>query len=194
MKHGVTPRGTNAHELPMALAGLFGPENANNMVLKLWNKEFNGKLATALTDTFTTDVFLKTFDSQLAEIFKTLRQDSGSPEEWTDKVIAHLAHLGINPLTRTALYSDSLNPQRVFDIMEYTRNRIKALFGIGTNLTNDVGVKPLNMAIKLLYIIMADGQRKGLCKISDDPGKISGDKMAILEWPKKLDLEFGRAA
>lgn len=193
LKHDLTPMGTSAHELFMAMAGLYGPENANKMVLDLWTKEYNGKLATALTDTFTTDIFLRDFKGQRTEVFKGLRQDSGSPEAWTDKVIAHLVKLGIDPLTRTALYSDSLNPQRVLEIMEYSRNRIKTLFGIGTNLTNDVGAKPLNMVIKLLYI-MENNQRKGLCKISDDPGKISGDPEVIANWPKRLGLEINKKA
>lgn len=196
MELGLTPVGTFAHELVMGIAGIFGPENANRIVMELWAKEFGGKLSTALTDTFTTEVFLRSYNGQSAEIFKTLRQDSGSPEKWTDLILAHLNSLGIDPLTRTALYSDSLDVKRVLEIIEYNKNRIKALFGIGTNLTNDVGAKPLNMVIKLLYI-MLEGKRVDVCKISDDPGKISGGPEAVQNWPRILGVpifaQAGRA-
>lgn len=189
METGVPAIGTFAHEWVMGHAGLFGPELANRKALEVWGKEFNGKLATALTDTLTTEVFLKDFDAQQAEVFKAFRQDSGSPEAWTDKIIARLHQLNIDPLTRTALYSDGLAVEDALRILNYTRNKIQTLFGIGTNLTNDVGVKPLNIVIKLLYIENLLKQRVGVCKISDNPGKVSGDSLAIPETFQRLGLE-----
>lgn len=191
MDHNLRPIGTFAHEWVMALSGIYGPELANKMALEIWAKEFNGKLATALTDTLTTDVFLQSFDGSVAETFKAFRQDSGSPEKWTEKIINKLHQLGIDPLTRTALYSDALTTERALEILRYNEGKIQTLFGIGTHFTNDVGVIPLNMVIKLLYVQM-NGQRIGVCKFSDDLGKVSGDPQAIVETAKKLNLEVPR--
>jgi nicotinate phosphoribosyltransferase len=188
MEHKIPVKGTFAHELVMAMAGIFGPEIANPATLSLWNKEYQGKLPVALTDTLTTEVFLQTFKGRAAEDYKTLRQDSGSPERWTDMVIDHFKQIGIDPLTRTALYSDGLDIQRVLEILRYNEGKINSAFGIGTNLTNDVGVRPLNMVIKLHFIVLENGQRVGVCKLSDDLGKISGDTQAIKDTLRVLGL------
>lgn len=187
LKFGLTPVGTFAHELVMAMAGIYGVELANIMTLKLWNKEYQGKLATALTDTYTTGTFLKDFSREFTEVFKTLRQDSGNPNEWTDNVVRHLFQLGINPLTRTALYSDALDIYGVLDILKYNCNKINSIFGIGTNLTNDVGVAPLNMVIKLHHVNIG-GKLIGVCKLSDNPGKVSGNPEVVSRTVESLAL------
>lgn len=189
MRYDLLPIGTFAHEWVMGMAGILGVEYANQMAMEYWFKEFGGKLATALTDTFTTDVFLRAYTREKARMFPTLRQDSGSPERWTDLVVDHIKSLGLNPLDFTALYSDSLNPQRVLEIMDYSRGRIKTLFGIGTNFTNDVGPKPLNMVIKMFYLTRPDiFGTIPVVKLSDDLGKISGDKRVVRGIMDRLEL------
>jgi nicotinate phosphoribosyltransferase len=176
----------------MAMAGLYGVDKANTKALEIWANQFNGKLSTALTDTYTTEVFLKAFDKDKAQVFKTLRQDSGSPEKWTDQVVTHLRDvLGLNPQDFTALFSDSLNPKRAIEIQRYTEGLIKAVFGIGTNWTNDVGRKPLNMVIKMRWIMRTLGEQKvQVVKLSDDQGKTSGDQETTQQTMKKLGLVY----
>ncbi len=174
-KHNTRPIGTMAHELPMVIAGLYGFRSANEILLKSWQDEFNGDLGIALTDTFTTKVFLQSFNREHANTFDGVRQDSGSPEEFSGLIIEHYKSLGIDPMTKTIIFSDNLNASRAIEIAKYCEGKIKCSFGIGTNFTNDVGVKPLNIVIK------ADcAGRKGqpmlpTVKLSDSIGKITGD-------------------
>lgn len=192
MKHNLTPIGTFAHEWVMGMAGVFGVEEANKKAMEIWAKEFNGKLSTALTDTFTTEVFLRSYTADMSAIFKTLRQDSGSPERWTDKILTHIKeNLGLNPKDFTALYSDALDTQRALEILEYSKEKINVLFGIGTNFTNDVGVIPLNMVIKMFNITKPETLNPiPVVKLSDDLGKISGDKSVVHEITEKLELKI----
>lgn len=192
MKHNLNPIGTFAHEWVMGIAGIYGVEEANKKAMEIWAKEFNGKLSTALTDTFTTEVFLRSYTPEMAAIFKTLRQDSGSPEAWTDKVLTHIReNLGLNPKDFTALYSDALNTQRALEILQYSKEKINVLFGIGTNFTNDVGPKPLNMVIKMFNITKPERLTFiPVVKLSDDLGKISGDRSVVHEIAERLEIEL----
>ena len=90
MRFNLKPVGTYAHEWVMGQAGIYGVEKANRVAMELWQNEFDGRLSTALTDTFTTEVFLRSYNRERALNFRTLRQDSGSPEKWTDQVVFHL--------------------------------------------------------------------------------------------------------
>lgn len=191
MRFNLKPVGTYAHEWVMGQAGIYGVEKANKKAMELWQDEFDGRLSTALTDTFTTEVFLRSFNKEKALNFKTLRQDSGSPEKWTDQVVFHLrSNLNLESTDFSALYSDSLNPRRVMEINNYAKGKVKALFGIGTNLTNDVGVKPLNMVIKMFYIGKPgfEGQQIPVVKLSDTPGKVSGASEKVGEYRQRLAI------
>lgn len=181
-RHDLSPVGTFAHEWVMAHAGIFGNKSANKRALEAWKNEYHGNLGIALSDTFTTDTFLKDFSEESSKLYDGARQDSGSPTEWVDKLIRHYQSFTpmIDPLSKTAVFSDGLNIDKVLEIENYCQGRIKTLYGIGTNLTNDVGVTPLNMVVKLRYIKPAGADQKTwVCKISDDPSKASGDPQAI---------------
>lgn len=179
MKHGLTPIGTFPHEWIMVHAALFGYRMATSMALQVWVREFEGQLGIALSDTFGTDEFLRSFTAFYANLFSGVRQDSGDPVEIMEKVIRHYQSLFIDPTTKTFVASDSLNTEKVLRILAYCQNRIRCLFGIGTYLTNDVGVIPLNFVIKLFRVILADGLVIPVVKLSDDKGKVSGDPRAI---------------
>lgn len=178
MKYNLTPIGTFAHEWVMAHAAMFGYKMATPLALESWIKEFNGQLGIALSDTFTTDEFLRHFNARFARLFDGIRQDSGDPLESLEKFIRHYQKLRIDPTTKTFVASDSLDVEKALRIQEQARGRIRTLFGIGTNLTNDVGVKPLNFVIKLFRVILEDGQVVPVIKLSDDYSKISGDQRA----------------
>lgn len=183
MKHKCRPIGTQAHEWYMAIAAMNGYIQANKIGLEEWVNVYNGDLGIALSDTFTTDVFFRDFNTKYARLFDGVRHDSGNPFKFADKVIEHYKKLRIDPLTKTIIFSDNLNIEKVEKIEEHCKNKIKTSYGIGTNLTNDVGVKPLNMVIKLTNVKIGT-EWFPTVKLSDDIGKHTGD-IETIELCKK---------
>lgn len=168
MKYGCKPIGTYAHEYVQMYQGIPGVTLAytNKMAMDEWFEEYQGDLGTALTDTLGTDLFLMDFNKLQANCYTGVRHDSGDPIIWGEKIITHYEKLGINPKTKTLLFSDSLDFDRAQDIYNHFRDRIKVSFGIGTNLSNDTGAEPLNIVIKLQYV-----NGHPVAKLSDVPGK-----------------------
>lgn len=168
MKYGCKPIGTYAHEYVQMYQGIPGVTLAytNKMAMDEWFEEFQGDNGTALTDTLGTDLFLMDFNKLQANCYTGVRHDSGDPIAWGEKIIAHYEKLGIDPKTKTLLFSDSLDFDKAQNIYDHFRNRIKVSFGIGTNLSNDTGVDPLNIVIKLQYV-----NGHPVAKLSDVPGK-----------------------
>jgi len=117
---------------------------------------------------------LRDFSGKFLNLFQGVRQDSGNPLIFVDKIVEHYKKNNINPLEKVIVFSDSLNPLKAVEIFDYCQGKIKCSFGIGTNLTADVGVKPLNMVIKLWEV---NGTK--IAKLSDEPGKETGDPEAI---------------
>ncbi len=178
--YNLTPIGTEAHEWFMFHAAKYGFQMANELGLKHWADVYNGSLGTALADTFTTEAFLKAFNMKYAKLYDGVRQDSGDPFEFADKFIAHYKKLGIDPLSKTIVFSDSLDPDTAKDIQNYCIGKIKCSFGIGTNLSNDVGVIPLNMVIKMSAAKPTpEDEWIPTIKLSDVDGKHTGDVKMI---------------
>jgi nicotinate phosphoribosyltransferase len=134
--------------------------------LENWVQEYRGKLGIALSDTIGIDAFLRDFDLYFAKLFDGLRQDSGDPYEWTEKIIHHYKKLGIEPMTKTAVYSDGLTFEKSLDLYHKFKDEIKTSFGIGTYLTNDTPMKAPQIVIK-----MTKCNGKPVAKVSDSPGK-----------------------
>lgn len=179
MKYQVKPIGTHAHEWFMFHAAEYGFEMANAMGLEHWVDVYRGDLGVALSDTYTTDVFLRQFDTKFAKLFDGVRHDSGDPIEFTNKVIAHYKKLGINPLYKYIIFSDGLNPEKVEHIANECQGKIGLSFGIGTNLTNDVGVRPMNIVVKLTEVFTRDHRWVETVKLSDEPNKHTGSQRMI---------------
>ena len=178
-KHNVRMIGTMAHELISTLSGIHGPQSANSKMLETWVNEYNGDLGIALTDTFTTDVFLRDFRGNFARTFDGVRHDSGDPFEFTDTIVAHYESLGIDPMSKTIVFSDGLDADKAIAIAKYCRGKIKCSFGIGTNLSNDVGVDPLNIVIKVFRARKKRWPWIPVVKLSDEPGKNTGDPIMV---------------
>lgn len=185
MLYGVKPIGTHAHEWFMFHAARYGYKMANAMGLENWVEVFRGDLGVALSDTYTTEVFFKQFDKKFAKLFDGVRHDSGDPIEFANKTIAHYESHGINPLFKFIIFSDGLNPQKVKSITEATQGKIGISFGIGTNLTNDVGLKPMNIVIKLTDVMYDNLEWIPAVKLSDEPGKHTG-KPEVIRLAKEL--------
>jgi nicotinate phosphoribosyltransferase len=178
-KYDVTPIGTHAHEWFMFHAAKYGYKMANHLAMENWTDVFRGDLGIALSDTFTTEVFFKAFDKKFAKLYDGVRHDSGDAYEFTDKVVKHYNSLGIDPKSKVIVFSDGLNPEKAVEIKNYCRGKIKCSFGIGTNFSNDVGVTPLNMVIKMVSAKPEDEEWMDCIKLSDSKGKHIGNKKEI---------------
>ena len=181
MKYGIKPIGTYAHEYVQMYQGIPGVQLAytNKLAMTEWFDEYQGDNGTALTDTLGTDLFLMDFNKLQANCYTGVRHDSGDPFEWGEKMIAHYHKLGIDPKTKTLLFSDSLDFDRAQAIADHFRGRINTSFGIGTFLSNDTCEAPLNIVIKLQYV-----NGHPVAKLSDDWGKAMCQDEEYLEYLK----------
>jgi len=178
MLRGLTPIGTHAHEWFMFHATVYGYQMANTKALENWVEVYQGDLGIALTDTYTTDVFFKTFNTKYSKLFDGVRHDSECPYTFTDKSVAHYKSQKIEPLSKTIVYSDGLNTDLAVEINDYCKGKIKDSYGIGTHFTNDVGVKALNMVIKITQVLV-NGIWVDAVKLSDSETKHTGTKEEV---------------
>jgi nicotinate phosphoribosyltransferase len=172
-KYGLTPVGTMAHEYIMCVGQgthKYNPAYSNWFALDAWVREYGILNGTALTDTITTDCFLRDFQLTYATLFSGVRHDSGDPYEWGEKMIKHYESLGIDPKVKTLLFSDSLDFSRASALRDAFKSKIKVAFGIGTYISNDTDVEPLNIVMKVTacngndVAKISDTQGKGMCK------------------------------
>lgn len=179
---GVAPIGTMAHEYMQAFQGFdIRLRDFQKAALEAWVQEFRGDLGTALTDVITIDAFLRDFDLYFAKLFDGLRHDSGDPYEWGEKIIAHYKKQRIDPMTKRLVFSDSLNLPKAIDIYRHFKGRTQTSFGIGTNLTNDTPIPPINIVMKM---ISCNGQP--VAKISDSQGKTMGVDPTFMAYLKQV--------
>ena len=164
---GLIPMGTMAHEYLQACQAL-GPRLRDSQTygFDMWAKEYRGDLGIALSDVYGLKPFLKDFDMYFCKLFDGARNDSGDPFAWGEAMIKHYAENKCDPRSKTLIFSDSLDIPRTLELYRRFKHRIRLGFGIGTNLMNDVGPRPLNIVIKM---IEANGQP--VAKISDTPEK-----------------------
>ena len=188
-KYNLTPHAMMAHEMFSAIAAMYGVENANKIALEKWVETYQGFLGPALTDTYTTDFFLRTFNPFLAELFDELLHDSGEPKVWFDKVINHYTSLGIEPKLKKAWFSDSIDSfEKMKGIINTVGGRMQEIFCIGTWLTNDFDdLKPLNMVFKLAEVKRTEYEpRQFAVKLSDVSGKYNGDENTIKDYLTRI--------
>ena len=190
-KHGLRVSGTHPHEWIQFHGAMFGYKMANYMAMEDWINVYDGDLGTVLTDTYTTDVFMRNFSKKHAMLFTSLRHDSGDPLQFTEKVIARYRELRVDPTIKYIIFSDGLDPERAIEIANYCKGRIGASFGIGTNFSNDVGngVRPMNIVMKLWKCKMTEKERWHPCvKLSDVDGKHTGEPEEIELAQRTLGL------
>ena len=181
-KYGLTPIGTMAHEyLQSYQASGIQLRHFQKAALEDWVQEFRGDLGIALTDVVGMDAFLADFDLYFAKLFDGLRHDSGDPVEWGEKALAHYAKLRIDPRTKRLVFSDALTLEKALALYRHFAGRVQTGFGIGTSLTNDLGLTPLNIVMKL---ITCNGQP--VAKISDSPGKTLCDDRTFLTYLEEV--------
>lgn len=177
---GLKPIGTFAHELPMGYAGLADARGedirtSHGRFLDEWDERYGPDLGTALTDTFTTDFFFNDFSDQQTRNYKALRHDSGDPVAFAEQAIDFYEAHGIDPLTKTIVFSDGLDIDTIVALHQRFEHQIGNVYGWGTTLTNDLGIKPLNVVMKLTHIQdKRTGQAAETVKLSDNASKHTG--------------------
>ena len=178
----IIPIGTMAHEFLQAFQALdVRLRDFQKSALETWVQEYRGDLGIALTDVVGMDAFLLDFDLYFAKLFDGLRHDSGDPYEWGDKAYEHYKKLKIDSKTKMLTFSDGLNVEKAWQLHQYFKDRFQVSFGIGTNLTNDMGQTPLNIVLKL---VECNGQ--SVAKISDSPGKTMTDNDTFLAYLRQV--------
>ena len=179
---GLRPLGTLAHEYLQAHQAL-GPRLRDSQVaaLEAWAKEYRGDLGIALSDVYGLTAFLRDFDMYFCKLFDGTRHDSGDPFAWGERVLAHYQANRVDPRSKILVFSDGLDIPKVMQLYQHFHGRCQLAFGVGTNLTNDVGPTPLNIVIKM---VRCNGQP--VAKLSDSPGKNMCDDEAYIAYLRQV--------
>ena len=179
---GLTPIGTMAHEFLQAFQALdVNLRQFQKAALESWVQEYRGDLGIALTDVVGMDAFLADFDLYFAKLFDGLRHDSGDPVVWGEKMIEHYHKLRIDPATKMLTFSDSLDIDRAIALYGHFATRTQVSFGIGTNLTNDLGIEPLQIVMKLVRC-----NDRPVAKLSDTANKLMCDDPVFLAYLRQI--------
>ena len=182
MKLGLTPLGTMAHEYLQAVQAL-GPRLRDSQVFgfESWAREYRGDLGIALSDVYGMNAFLRDFDMFFCKLFDGARHDSGDPFAWGERMLDHYVKNRVDPKTKTLIFSDGLTVPRTIELYQQFRGRCQLAFGIGTNLTNDLGYEPLQIVIKM---VRCNGQP--VAKLSDTPSKNMCDDEKYLAYLRQV--------
>lgn len=190
MKHGVTPTGTMSHQVISFCGAVFGYKEANFLAMERWQEAFDSDLGIFLYDTYGWNAFQENFSKKYAKLFDGLRVDSGNNFAAVDKICAKYRELGINPQTKALTFSNALTVEEAVAVHAYCNGKINDNYGIGTFLSGDVsGVSPSNIVIKLTEAKLTEKKQwQKTVKLSDDPGKHTGDPDEIAIAQKTLGL------
>ena len=182
MRLGITPLGTMAHEFLQACQAL-GPRLRDSQIfgLEAWAKEYRGDLGIALSDVYGMEAFLRDFDLYFCKLFDGARHDSGDPFVWGERMLEHYRKNRVDPLNKTLIFSEALTIPRTIELYQRFHGRCQLAFGIGTNLTNDLGYEPLQVVIKMTR---CNGQP--VAKLSDTPGKSMCDDQKYLAYLRQV--------
>ncbi|MBX9817756.1 MAG: nicotinate phosphoribosyltransferase, partial [Burkholderiaceae bacterium] len=182
MRMGLLPLGTMAHEYLQASQAL-GPRLRDSQIFAFesWAREYRGDLGIALSDVYGMNAFLRDFDLYFCKLFDGARHDSGDPFTWGERMLEHYMRNRVNPRTKTLIFSDGLTVPRTIELYQQFRGRCQLAFGIGTNLTNDLGYEPLQIVIKM---VRCNGQP--VAKLSDTPSKNMCDDEKYLAYLRQV--------
>jgi len=190
-KHNLEAIGTNAHELPMAMAAIASRGTDEELrqsqydVLALWQQSYGGELLITLPDTFGTTQFLAHAPAWVAS-WTGQRIDSKDPFEAGDEYITWLLQRSQDPRKKRLIASDGLDVDKIIALHSYFNGRIRFSAGWGTLLTNDFRdchprgedtFEPISLVCKLTS---AGGQPT--VKLSDNPRKSTGPAAEIARY------------
>ena len=186
MKLGLTPLGTMAHEYLQACQAL-GPRLRDSQVFgfESWAREYRGDLGIALSDVYGMSAFLRDFDMYFCKLFDGARHDSGDPFQWGERMIAHYNKNRVDPKTKTLIFSDGLTVPRTIELYQQFKGRCQLAFGIGTNLTNDLGDPPAHEPLQIVMkMVRCNGQP--VAKLSDTPSKNMCDDEKYMAYLRQV--------
>jgi nicotinate phosphoribosyltransferase len=181
-KYDLKPIGTFAHEMPMVYAGIADANGRNPLdghaeMLRDWEEVYDGDLSIALTDTFGSEFFFNDFNATQARQWNGLRHDSGDPIEFGEQAITFYEQHGIDPITKTIVFSDGLDVDTIVELYRHFEGHVNILFGWGTSLMNDLGLPANNMVMKATKV-----NDTATVKLSDNEGKHTGPQDKIDEY------------
>jgi nicotinate phosphoribosyltransferase len=179
--NGLRPIGTMAHEFLQACQAYAPLPDFQKYAFEAWMQAYRGDLGIALSDVVGTNAFFNDFDRLFSKAYDGARHDSGDPVEWGERLVAHYQKFNIDPTSKFAVFSDSLDVPKALELARHFQGRIGTNFGIGTNLTNDLGLKPLNIVIKMT---MCNG--RPVAKLSDSPGKTMCEDEVYLDYLRQV--------
>ena len=179
---GLLAVGTMAHEWLQAAQAL-GPRlrDSQRWAFQKWADEYRGDLGIALSDVAGLRAFMRDFDMYFCKLFDGARHDSGEPIAWGEAIIDHYLANRVDPRSKSLVFSDGLTFPRAIEIAQHFQGRAKTAFGIGTNLTNDLGYTPLQIVLKM---VRCNGQP--VAKLSDTPAKTMCDDVSYLSYLKQV--------
>ena len=180
----ITPIGTMNHQIISFEECVSGVFECNHNVMKKWAKVYSGDLGIFLFDCFGSTVFFNNLSKDMAKMFDGLRVDSGDEHEETEKVIAKYKSLGVDPSTKSIVYSNALTIDKAIDLHNWLGGRMKDSYGIGTHLCADVTNKETNekfpysnIVVKLTGMRITENREWHDCvKLSCDRGKTLGNQ------------------
>lgn len=186
MKLGLKPLGTMAHEYLQAAQAL-GPRlrDSQTFAFESWAHEYRGDLGIALSDVYGMSAFLRDFDMYFCKLFDGARHDSGDPFAWGERLIAHYQANRVDPKTKVLIFSDGLTVPRTIALYQRFAGRCQLAFGIGTNLTNDLGDPPEHVPLQIVMkMVKCNGQP--VAKLSDTPSKNMCDDEKYLAYLRQV--------
>jgi len=181
-KYNLAPIGTYAHEMPMVYAAMAdqakeNPLTGHAQMMDDWYERYGKDLSIALTDTFTSEFFFSDFTKEQAELWRGLRHDSGDPIDFGEQAIKFYESQGVDPKTKTIIFSDGLDIDMIITLADHFDGRINIMFGWGTSLMNDLGVRPNNFVMKPTSVNHTD-----TVKLSDNVGKHTGPEEQVQRY------------
>ncbi len=195
-KFGLTPIGTCAHELSMGMNALAfdGTKqsliNSNIELHQLWWRQYGQGLSISLPDTLGTKWTLENLSDETFRDWKGSRLDSMDPMQAIPLFIEKYESLGIDPRKKLLIPSDGLDIKSTITIANRFHEKIDLSFGIGTHLTNNLGLQTLSIVMKPYAL---DG--KACVKLSDNLAKATGDLQTVNDYKKALgyDVTFSES-
>lgn len=177
MKKGIPCLGTMSHQCISFEEIVSGVIECNYNVMNKWSEVYDGNVGIFLYDCFGDRVFFNNLSKRMAMTFSGLRIDSGVEEEQVDLIVAKYKQLGIDPMTKQAVFSNGLDIDRAVEIHRYCEGKIIDSYGVGTFLTCDVtNCSPMNIVVKLVRGRITESREWHPCvKLSCDKGKTLGD-------------------
>ncbi|MBO4727330.1 MAG: nicotinate phosphoribosyltransferase [Spirochaetaceae bacterium] len=189
-KYNVIPVGTMAHEFVMCVGQgnpMYNPAYSNKLAMDSWTKEYGVLNGTYLTDTIGDETTHLDMGYTFSICFSGVRHDSGDPYEWGEAWIKHYENFynkykdeRVNPKNKTLLFSDSLDFERASALYAKFHDRIKVAFGIGTYISNDTDVEPLNIVMKV-----SECNERPVAKLSNAIGKTMCKDDEYIEYLQK---------